>query len=93
MALRILESSDAGVRGTFRVPFNVAQTPVAVGASSAQSAAFAGGSSIVALQSDEDCHVAFGANPTATTSHFKLVAGQTWPFEVTPGHKVAVIEA
>jgi hypothetical protein len=38
-------------------------------------------------------HIAFGAAPTATTSDFFLPAATTIAFRITPGHKVAGIQA
>lgn len=59
--------------------------------SSAQSSAIGAGTTIVRLVCTEDCHVAFGSNPTATTSSMYLPANTPEYFGVTGGHKVAVI--
>lgn len=94
MPLRIFESDDTGERGTVRrVPFSVIQAPVAVGGTSTQSAAFAGGTRIATIQADENCHILIDNNPTATAAHFKIGAGETHDFEVQGGHKLAVITA
>lgn len=96
MALRVIESiAPSRHRNLRRVPFSVVQSTVAVGGTSTQSAAFAHNTTLVTVQSDEACHVAFGANPTATTDHYKLSANNGFEadFEVTAGHKVAVIQA
>lgn len=69
------------------------QSPGTVGASSAQSAAFVSDTRYVTVQTDEACYVVFGGNPTATTSGFKLAAGQDYDFAVEPGAKVAWIQA
>lgn len=92
--IRILEMDDIGKRGTVRrAPFTTAQTPVTIAGASAQSAAFGASTTHVTVQADADCHIAFGKNPTATTSHFKVVSGHTEDFEVQGGDKVAVIQA
>lgn len=93
MAVRIIEmqvkqvgSSWLGLPST---PF-VAQTPITANAGgTAQSAAFGGSTNIVSVEADEDVHVNFDANPTATTAHPKIKAGTSREFLVTPGHKVA----
>jgi hypothetical protein len=65
---------------------------VALGAASAQSAAIA--AFLVRVVSQGDCHLAFGANPTAVadgTCAF-LPAGIPEYFVVTSGNKIAVIQ-
>ena len=69
----------------------VDQTPITLTGSSAQSAAFGAGAGLVRVHTDAICSIAFGANPTATTSSMRLGAGQTEYFAVAPGMKVAVI--
>jgi hypothetical protein len=66
---------------------------VAIGASSAASSAFNASTRFVCLTPKADCHIQIGATPTATTSLLPLTAGQVYYFGVTPGHKVAVIQA
>lgn len=63
---------------------------VAFTTSSSQSSAFGAATRIVRLVATVDCHVAFGSNPTATTSSPLLPAGSVEYVAVTPGHKVAV---
>jgi hypothetical protein len=46
---------------------------------------------VVAIHTDEVCSIAFGTNPTATTSSRRMGANSTEYFEVTPGHKIAAI--
>ena len=72
----------------------LAEQTVAIGGTSAQSAAFQARTSLVRLHSDVTCHVAFGADPTATTSLKRMVAGQTEAFAIPKGEgfKVAVIQ-
>jgi hypothetical protein len=67
------------------------QTPVVIGATSAQSLPFAKGTRFVRLHTDVICHIKFGSNPTATAVK-RMAAGQTEIFGVNPGDKVAVIQ-
>ncbi len=71
----------------------VDQTPVTIGASSAQSAAFDGATGMIRLHTDAICSVAFGPNPTATANNMRLAANETVLMTVRPGtsFKVAVI--
>jgi hypothetical protein len=70
----------------------VEQTPVAIGGSSASSAAFGPNTTIVRIHVDAICSVSPGGpTPTATTSSGRMVAGQTEYFRVAAGDKVAVI--
>lgn len=71
----------------------LAEQTVAIGASSAASSAFNASTRFVCLTPKADCHIQIGATPTATTSLLPLTAGQAYYFGVTPGHKVAVIQA
>lgn len=74
-------------------PMNTDQTPVTIGATSTQSAAFGGNTTVVRLHTDAICSVAFGSNPTATASNKRLAANTTEYFAVPLGSglKVAVI--
>lgn len=67
------------------------QTPVTVGASSTQSAAFNAATRFVRLRSDVTCHFVIGSNPTATTDYTPLDANAAEYFHVVPGLKLAVI--
>ena len=71
----------------------IAEQTVATGASSVQSAAFSPSTAIVRLHSDATCSVAFGVNPTATTSSMRLYANSPEYFMLQPGqgYKLAVI--
>ncbi len=60
--------------------------------SSAQSAAFASGTTFIRVIADEVAHLAFGANPTATANHPWIPADTAELFAVTPAHKVAVYD-
>lgn len=64
---------------------------IAIGAGSVQSAAFNEKTTFVAINVDATCSVAFGENPTATTSGARIPTDGTMYFGVFPGHKVAVI--
>lgn len=57
------------------------------------SSAFNADTRFVRVISDADCHVAFGSDPTATTSSTKLKADIEYYFGVTAGHKVSVVSA
>ncbi len=58
-----------------------------------QSAALNAATRFMRVIADADCHIAVGANPTATTSVMKLISGQAEYFGVTPGHKIAAVTA
>ena len=58
-----------------------------------QSSALNAATRFVRFIADADCHIAVGANPTATTSGMKLISGQAEYFGVTPGHKIAAVTA
>lgn len=80
-------------------------TPMPVGATPAiaeqkvafttttQSAAFNAATRYVRVISDTNCHLAFGANPTATTSSMRVVADVPEYFGVVAGQKVAAVTA
>lgn len=87
----ISEYEDNGRSIGAQEPSLVEQTPVAIGGTSAQSAAFAATTRIVRIHTDAICSIAFGSNPTATANSKRLAAGQTEYFGVQGGHKVAVI--
>ena len=72
------------------MPPPVEQT-VAIGGSSTQSNAFGSSTLSVQIHADSICSIAFGANPTATTSNQRLAANDTRFYGVVPGQKVAVI--
>jgi hypothetical protein len=84
------QAGDAAVQ-VARQPALVDQTPVAVGATSAQSAAFNANTKLVRIECDVVASMAFGANPTATSSNARISAGAPEYFQVTPGSKVAFI--
>jgi hypothetical protein len=67
------------------------QTPVAFDGS-AQSSAFDAATQVVRLVATQDCHLAFGTNPTATISAMILPALAPEYFKVLSGEKVAAIK-
>lgn len=66
---------------------------VSVGAASAQSAVFGATTRVVRVAASTDCHIAFGTNPTATTTSTYLPAGAVDYFAVEAGQRAAVIRA
>jgi hypothetical protein len=64
---------------------------VTASGTSVQSAAFGENIEYVRIVADADCHIAFGVNPTATTSSIYVPADDVEYFKVSPGEKVAVI--
>ena len=66
---------------------------VTIGTSSAQSAAFAATTKVVRLSSNNNCFLAFGSNPTATTSSTYLAANTDEVFKIDGGMKIAAIVA
>jgi hypothetical protein len=73
-----------------QMPPAIEQT-VAIGGSSAASAAFGGTTRFVQLHCDAICSIAFGTTPTATTTNQRMAANETRFYTVTPLLKVAVI--
>ncbi len=71
----------------------IANKLVAIAGASAQSTAISGNAPLVRLHAEAACHVAVGKNPTATTDHMRMAAGQTEYFGINPGDKIAVIAA
>jgi len=71
----------------------LAEQVLAIGAASAASVAFSARTRFICLTPKADCHVAVGDTPVATTNSKPLTAGQDYYYGVTPGHKVAVIQA
>lgn len=67
------------------------QTPVAIGGTSAQSAAFGVSTIAVEIATDAICSVAYGTDPTATANTMRLAAGESRRYAVHPGKKIAVI--
>ena len=87
------ELVQAGPVPIARAPGTTApQTPVVIGATSLQSAAFAAGTRFVRLHTDAVCSFLIGTNPTAIAQgSMRMAANQTEYFGVDAGDKVAVI--
>lgn len=95
----ITEFTDEGVDSKGRIMPCARQPHVAVqrvntSASSAQSAVLNGSTTLVRINTDSDCCILFGANPTATTSSPRMTANQTEYFAVpaNSGLRIAAIE-
>ncbi len=58
-----------------------------------QSSAFNSATRVVRIHTDSICSIAFGTNPTATTTKMRMVAGQTEYFGVpnNVSYKVAAV--
>lgn len=70
----------------------LAKQTVAIGGSSAQSAAFTSSTTLIRIESDATCSVEIGTpNPTATATSMRVAAGVPEYFVVNPGDKIAVI--
>ena len=75
-----------------KLPALASQT-VAIGGSSAVSAAFQTGTTLVRVNADAPCSIAFGATPIATAASMRMSGGSTEYFVVDPSSalKIAVI--
>lgn len=71
----------------------VNQTPVSIGGTSTQSAAFDNATVLVRLHNDSTgpCSIAWGTNPTATANNMRMAANSTEYIQVKGGQKLAVI--
>lgn len=69
------------------------QSVTVSGTSAATSNAIGSQTNRVVLYSSTDCHIAFGASPTATTADFFLPASTMVMFPIRGGSKVAAIQA
>ena len=66
---------------------------VAVGATSAQSAAMSGTDEVL-LHATVDCYILAAADPTAAaTTSIPMAAGEKFHMQILPGQKIAVIRA
>lgn len=91
MAIRIFEFAYPVM--ALRPSAFLAKQSGTVTASSQPSAAFQLLTQCVTVQADEACHVAFGASPVATTTDFKIAAGDERDFFANGGDKIAWIQA
>lgn len=85
-------SAESGVGIEIASMPPLAEQTVAVAGASAQSAAFNAKTKFVRIATDTPVNLAFGANPTATTSLLYMPAGSVEYFAVAPNMKVAVIQ-
>lgn len=67
------------------------QSPISTSGSSAQSAAFSGDTQLIQISCDTQSAMAYGSNPTATTSNMTIPAGLIIYYRVKGGKKVAFI--
>lgn len=67
------------------------QSPITTSSSSAQSAAFSGDTKMIQISCDTQSAMAYGSNPTATTSKMTIPAGLFVYYKVSGGNKVAFI--
>lgn len=70
-----------------------ADYPLDIGVASTKSRPFGVRTNIVMLRADEPCHLAFGADPKATTDMQRLEAGEITFRGVDPGDCLAAILA
>lgn len=71
----------------------LAEQTVAIGGSTAQSAAFDAATKVIRVHTDAICSVKIGgANPVAAATNARLAANQTEYFRVNAGDKIAVIQ-
>lgn len=68
-------------------------TQVVTFTTTTQSTAFAYNTRFVRVTADADCHIAYGSNPTATTSSLRMAAETVEYFGVNPGDKIAAVTA
>lgn len=74
------------------MPVSASDQKITISGTSAQSTALTDGR-LYSVISDTDCHLAIGTNPTATTSHYWLPAGQERVFIANEASvKIAVIQ-
>ena len=90
MATRIIECSTRTGGLPIYPPVLREQTAMTATGTSAQSAAFGAGTSIVIIDTDEAIHVRIGNDPTAATTSMKLAAATRAEFDVREGEKVAI---
>lgn len=95
MSTRIIEYGGAQRVDDLQViPMELSvQSPITASASSQQSSAAGAGTNMVCVDTDEAIYVSVGSNPTATSSHKKIAAGDYRFFQIEPGYKIAVLAA
>lgn len=91
--LYLTEFANLGLNGNAPIPQEPPVTSQKVAfTTAAQSAAFDEQTRFVRLLPDADCHVAFGANPTATAAFERMMSGVEYFRGVKAGHKVSVYD-
>lgn len=90
---KLAESTEAGQRTIQAVGPGAAQSCSPTSASDPIANNVGKLCTVVFLTCDQDCHIAFGAAPVATTGDFFLPAATTIAFRIDPGTKVAAIRA
>lgn len=91
----ITEYSNVGPNGMMALANSfVDDQTVAIGAGSVQSNAFNAATTVIQINVDSACSIAFGTNPTAAATNQRLGANETRYYGVLPGSnfKVAVIQ-
>jgi hypothetical protein len=97
MANTVNVAQFGGLQGGHAGDMQVANTNfvssenVTSAATSAQSAKMSASTRVVRIATDTTVRVAFGTNPTATSTDVRLLADTVEYFGVNPGDKVAVI--
>lgn len=86
----VLARDEKGMAVPVGIEPPLAEQTVAIGVA-AQSAAFNAETKYIRVHTDAICSIAFGANPTATTSNKRLAANSTEYFGVKAGDKLSVI--
>lgn len=69
------------------------QSPLSFTGTAGQSAAFGADTIYVTVIGSAAFHYLVGANPTATTNHFKVPADTPWDIGVKAGQKISAIAA
>jgi hypothetical protein len=93
--MSIAAVADGFQKQIFQVVHPGVSQTVAIGASSVQSNFFTSGVTIIRLFATVDCWVAMNTNPTAIAgdpASFFMPGGIVEYFQVTPNHKLAVIQ-
>jgi len=86
-----LADDNMGNRVAAGVEPSLGVAQISVSGVSAQSAALVENTKFVRVHTDVTIRIAFGANPTASATSQRMVAGATEYFGVTRGIKIAAI--
>jgi len=93
MALQIAYFAGRGKHATPVYRGFISAEALAVSASSAQSGAAPGGATVARIEAADDVRLAFGDNPTATSTGLFLATDRFIDIEIEPGSKIAAITA